>query len=292
MPIHIATRGKRDIVTFLSDVTVDFVSLVDHGANWSPFALIKHDARGEVFMPGQVIQAIVMPVEMDVDRLRRLYGDEWFTMVRTDKRHHSSTRVRYTQRNESDFEEYERNAAFVLRDIADTGGHFVVGTLRAEKRTEPALMLPWAGISTSNSAEPLTRSSNHTGGNNRMTADEIRELVRVSLADAEAGIRKDIETRLEEMETRLDAIEGDGASADASADETTSGAATKTQQLQSALGDVMKELETLGSRISNLAEKQESLEHATVGRPSSSEDAVPGERTTRVSPFRGMFAGG
>lgn len=291
MPIHVTARDKRDIVTFLSDVTVDFVSLVDHGANWSPFALIKNSTRGDVPMPGQVIQAIVMPLEMDIAHLRNLYGDEWFNRVQTHKRDNFAKKVRFTQRDETDFEEYDKKAAFVLRDIADTGGHFVVGTLKSEKRSEQALMLPSLRTPPINQATPEKRSKRDPGGNNPMTTDEIKKLIATSLAETEARIIEEVRRRVEDLQTRVKAIEEKAELAEAPSQDSASGTATKTAKQQGAMADIIEQLEALNGRIKSVAEKQESLEHTALGRPSTSEDTVLGGRTTRVSPFRGMFAG-
>ncbi len=289
MPIHVTTRDKRDVVTFLSDVDVDFVSLVDHGANWTPFTSIKHDATGVSLMPGQIIQAIIMPLEVDIIELERLYGEEWFGQVDIAKKEEFEATVRYVQRDDADFEEFEREAAFVLKDIADTGGHFVVGTLKADKRNEPALEIPLRLLTNGDESVDSNSRPNADKGENCMTVDEITKLVAESTAAAEARMWENVEKRLAELDRQpkpdkagqwLDGTNSDDA-------DTTHGAGKSDSQ--GTFAGIVQRLDELSAQLKQVAEKQDALEHAAVGRRSTPEDSVVSGGM--ASPFKGMFAG-
>lgn len=142
MPVSLVTRAKREMVTLLSNVDVGFVSLVKHGANWTPFTAIKTDS-GDSGMAGQVIQSILMPAEADLGALREAYGEEWFNRVKTEDAETLDHFVRFTQRGEDEF----NAAAFHLVDAAGTGAFFVCGALKAEKQDAAALMIPSAPMS-------------------------------------------------------------------------------------------------------------------------------------------------
>jgi hypothetical protein len=137
MPVTVKTRPKRDVVTFLSGVDVEFVSLVKHGANWTPFTAIKTDA-GDRCMAGQVVQSILVPVGMDLSVLKDVYGSEWFSQVKTHDAQSLDALVRFVQRSEDDFEA----PAFHLVDAAQTGALFVCGLLKADKDEGTSLRLP------------------------------------------------------------------------------------------------------------------------------------------------------
>lgn len=137
MSVKITAQPKRDVVTFLSDVDVGFVSLVKHGANWTPWTTIKND--GKVNMPGQVIQSILLPIDRDISTLKEQFGDEWFGRVKSDQPKQFKALKRYTQLSEELFQEHARGAAFRLTDIPG-GGFFVSGSLKAAKAD--ALMVP------------------------------------------------------------------------------------------------------------------------------------------------------
>lgn len=55
------------------------------------------------------------------------------------------------------------------------------------------------------------------------------------------------------------------------------------------LEKILGQLDELSAQVTQIAEKQDALEHAAVGRRSSPEDPVI--RGEAGSPFRGMFAG-
>lgn len=137
MPVIVKTRPKRDVVTFLSGVDVEFVSLVRHGANWTPFTAIKTDS-GDSCMAGQVVQSILVPVGMDLAVLEDVYGSEWFSQVKTNDTQLLDALVRFVQRTADDFEP----PAFHLVDAAQTGALFVCGLLKADRDDGTSLRLP------------------------------------------------------------------------------------------------------------------------------------------------------
>lgn len=290
MPIHVTTRNKRDIVTFLSDVDVDFVSLVDHGANWTPFTSIKHDAAGAYLMPGQIIQAIIMPLEADIFELERLYGEEWFSRVNTDKRETYADKVRYVQRDESDFEEFERDAAFILKDIGDTGGHFVVGALKAGKRDEPVLKLPAGPIGQSQGyVVEANRNPHDDKGDNCMTVDEIKSLVAEYGAVAEARMMEKVEKRFADLDRGPENDEEHKSADRRKSFSTNTNDTVDKSDFHGSPEGIIRQLETLSAQVKQVAEKQEALEHAAIGRRSVPEDSA--RLGGYASPFKGMFAG-
>lgn len=240
-------------------------------------------------MPGQVIQAIIMPVQQDIVELKHLYGEEWFGRVRTAKREDRADEVIYVQREESDFEEYDRNAAFILQDIGDTGGRFVVGTLKAGKSGEPALEMPERLTAGDHESVETLRSHTDDKGDECMTVDEVANLIAESTAAAEARLMERVEKRLAEAgrprpndEPQPGTDRSDPDNAD------TNGPAGKSDSRDSIEG-IIRQLDSLSARVKHTAEKQEALEHAAMGRRSSPEDPSMGRGP--ASPFKGMFAG-
>lgn len=136
MSIKITAKPKKDVITLLSDVDVGFVSLVKHGANWTPWAAIKNEGNT---MPGQAIQSILMPIDKDISALKEQFGDQWFALVKSDDTVKFKEWKRYVQIPEDAFQEHSRGAAFKVTDIPG-GGMFVCGTLKAAKAD--ALTLP------------------------------------------------------------------------------------------------------------------------------------------------------
>lgn len=161
MAVQVTQEPREQVVTLISDVKLDEVSLVRHGANWTPFTIIKAEGKpkGASQMPGQVIQAILMPVGKDIESLREQLGDEWYAGVKTDRCIKSDGWNRYEQRPEADFvqHELEGQVAFKLLDIP-TGGMFVAGELTkdAQKADGDALLVPNDDMWTTVATEPFT----------------------------------------------------------------------------------------------------------------------------------------
>jgi hypothetical protein len=230
-----------------------------------------------------------MPLEVDIVELERLYGEEWYSQVSTAKREEFAAKVRYVQREESDFEEFQRDAAFFLTDIADTGGHFVVGTLKAGKRNEPALELPSRPVGRDHGSVEANRSPHNDKGDNCMTVDEIQNLVAESTAAAEARMMEKVEKRLEGLDRGPEAGATRQSPDRTTPDNADTNDAAGKSDSQGSLEGIVRQLEALSAQVKQVAEKQDALEHAAVGRRSMPEDSV--NRGGMVSPFKGMFAG-
>ncbi len=65
------TTKKETIVTFLKEPLVSFVSLVKHGANNTPFRIVKSNKGGNLM--GKIIQAVMVPKDSTVD-IKKLMG--------------------------------------------------------------------------------------------------------------------------------------------------------------------------------------------------------------------------
>ncbi|MBM3299002.1 MAG: hypothetical protein FJY85_03510 [Deltaproteobacteria bacterium] len=302
MPVQVKTRVKRDVVTLLSDVDVGFVSLVRHGANWTPFTAIKTDT-GDVKMPGQVIQAILMPVDTDISVLQEIYGEEWFSQIRTDLIEKYDHFVRFTQRPEEDFCEAGCGAAFHLLDAARTGGYFVCGTLKAEKKDSNALLPPVTDHRANDlpSNLPGEQDSPEDTGNDanrgrEMTKEEIQLIVTETVAEEVKSILRDevadvLKEGLTKIEAALATVETLAAT-----QQPPEPAEQQVTEIQAALADLSAKLKKFESQLKAIVERQESLEHTTVRRPSWPEDpALKLEDDTDYDPenparaFKGMF---
>ena len=69
---NVVSSQRETTVTFLKDPEVNFVSLVRHGANNTPFRVIKSNKGG---LMSKVIQAIMVPLDQEVD-LKALVGED------------------------------------------------------------------------------------------------------------------------------------------------------------------------------------------------------------------------
>lgn len=372
MPVQVETRAKRDVVTLLSNVDVGFVSLVKHGANWTPFTAIKNDC-GDVEMAGQVIQAILMPTDKDVNDLKDLYGDAWFSRVKTGDVEKHEHFTRFIQRAEEDFSETTREAAFHLVDAGRTGGYFVCGTLKAEKASADALTVPEDSMAQTlvqvtrevnlsfadvfyrkideylriiESAmelhiDPEKRISAHNdawkaidefvraafsklgesavkmvrpdvpgiaatdtkpakpGNDNRrgidMTKEEVQGIVtEIVSKEVQNAVKAEVPNILKDGPGKIEAAPEIVESMPQSRQ--TVNPHEESLGVQNALNDLTAKLEKLEDRLSAVAKRQESLEHATVRLSSSPEDpslrADDGDRYDATNPgaaFKGMF---
>lgn len=319
MTVKITQEPRQDVVTFLGNVHAEEVSLVDHGANWTPFTTIKSafGAQGEDAMPGQIIQAILMPVDKNINSLRELYGDDWFNHVQANKCETVNKFNRYVQRPESDFREIERGALFKMIDIPKVGGYFVVGEMHAEAKKQDTdfLLIPesvvWATVAT----EPVTMEI--TFGDRFYDVLDNYERVVTGMM----GLSQDPKIRIEAHQDAWEAVgefvtgmleklgnksvkidhakgvigrkrnisgKGNGPGKNVIAD-----ASTKQDLavLSNQIGDLMKQMKAI-------SEIQDTLQHAVVGTPSSPEDDVSVGGTDKgdddfdsEDPFRGMFKG-
>jgi hypothetical protein len=275
MPVSLATRAKREMVTLLSNVDVGFVSLVRHGANWTPFTAIK-TGTGDNRMAGQVIQSILVPTDVDVSVLKEVYGQEWLSRVKTQDADTFDHFVRFTQRSEDDFD----GASFHVVDVADTGAFFVCGTLKAEKADETALAVPGPDARTKRGKE-MTKEDLQ-GIVTQTVAQELRNVLEIELGTAlKQGLER-VELALTTIEKIVKACDETGRPADT--------------DLRGALEVLAERLKSFEGELKSVVKRQESLEHTTMSRPSSPEDPpAAGDFGDDYDPahpsraFKGMF---
>lgn len=275
MPVSLATRAKREMVTLLSNVDVGFVSLVRHGANWTPFTAIK-TGGGDNGMAGQVIQSILVPADTQVSILKEVYGQEWLDRVKTESSETFDQFVRLIQRGEEDFD----GSAFHLVDAANTGAFFLCGTLKAEKAEETALAVP----------SPQTQAKR--GG--QMTKEDVQGMVTQTVTQE---VRNVLETELgATLKQGLDRVEAALTTIEKIAKACDETARPADSDLRGALDKLTERLKAFEGELKSVVKRQESLEHTTVGRPSSPEDpSAPGDLGDDYDPahpsraFKGMF---
>lgn len=125
-------RLKR--IPFMENMDVKHVSIVDHGANWTPFELIeqkvqKSDQGGP--MPGQFIQAILTPDSKELEELVADPRYSWLRdMVVNSKRDYGSLR-KYQQASRDVFD------SIALAPIGDSGAYALIG--KSENCDKPEL---------------------------------------------------------------------------------------------------------------------------------------------------------
>jgi hypothetical protein len=244
-----------------------------------------------------------MPVDTDISVLQDIYGERWFSRVRTDQTEKFDHFVRFTQRPEEDFCEATRKSAFYLIDAAQTGGYFVCGTLKAEKTNSGALVVPIAetqGHDLPNSA-PGAHSSPEKSGNEdyrgfEMTKEEVMRIVTETVTEEVRNILKVevaevLKEGLTKIESALVVVEALTAT-----QQPPEQAAEQVTGIQKALAELGARLKKFEGQLKAIVEKQESLEHTAVRRPSSPEDpTLKGEHELDYDPadptsaFKGMF---
>ena len=67
-------------VAFMSDVSVEFVSLVGHAANRQPFKIIKGEVKGENAMPKQAIYSVLISKDTTEEQLQEVVKEHKFSI--------------------------------------------------------------------------------------------------------------------------------------------------------------------------------------------------------------------
>lgn len=72
MKKKVQVSQQEEVVTFLADPDITYVSLVRHGANNTPFRIVKSHKGGSM---GKIIQAVMVPKDSEID-VRALMGKD------------------------------------------------------------------------------------------------------------------------------------------------------------------------------------------------------------------------
>jgi len=120
--VKVITEEKEADVTFLSDAELNFVSLVRHGANRSPFRVIKKEKGGAKQM---VVQSILIPKDVSLEELSKVEGCEWVVEAKEDKKEEFDTYDKYIQIDEKKFD----RSTLQLKKLDSKGTFAMVGSL-------------------------------------------------------------------------------------------------------------------------------------------------------------------
>lgn len=128
----VETTEKYVKVNKLTELDVEFISLVPKGANRIPFQIVKSEDGTN--MAGQVIQSFIMPNTAEFDELKKQPGNEWMAEIELGKCEKSEFQNyrRFTLVNKSEFDEGSLDAT----PVGD--GWVVTGQLKDAKKLEKA----------------------------------------------------------------------------------------------------------------------------------------------------------
>lgn len=130
-------------VTMLEDVTAEWVSFVDHGANWEPLRLIMQKRQGGPAtvpvvidrgddMPGAMIQSILLPGSQELEELAANPQYAWLRdlVATTKKANLAHNRYVFAERTKFD------QGSFRAVALGDTGAILTVGDLNEEAKAQ------------------------------------------------------------------------------------------------------------------------------------------------------------
>ncbi len=127
MPPKIITTIIEDVVVFMTNPEVKFVSLVKHAANRMPFKILKHDKGGNT-MKGTV-QAVFLKKGLPEERLVEL-RKEFVLDTKADSDDEAQYDV-YIQQPKEDFKE---ESLTVLKPKDEDDIYYIVGTLKKDEK--------------------------------------------------------------------------------------------------------------------------------------------------------------
>jgi hypothetical protein len=158
MALLLETKPKVDVVTLLSDVDIEWLSLVKHAATARPFQLRKAANKGDD-MAFQRIQAIIVPKDADIEALKSEFGEDWFKGLNLENPEEFTDTIRYTLAEKSEFKEDTLDAV-PIKGIEN--GLFYVGELRDAEKAESTIAAPInpmnVQIPVSDANQPVTES--------------------------------------------------------------------------------------------------------------------------------------
>jgi len=126
---------KEANVTLLTDADIRFVSLVKHGANRSPFRVIKEDKGGDKMT--MVIQSILVPTDSSLEELSKKENCEWAIEAKSDQKEEFDTYNKFVQIPEEKFEK----GSLQLSKLNADGTFAMVGVLK-DGESKEALTIP------------------------------------------------------------------------------------------------------------------------------------------------------
>ena len=130
--MKIVSEVKEADVTFLTDADVHFVSLVRHGANRSPFKVIKEEKEGGDGKMTMVIQSILVPKNSSLEDLAKKKDCAWAVEAKTDSKETFDTYDKYVQIEEDGFVQN----SLQLTKLDGNGTFAMVGSLKDGKSKE------------------------------------------------------------------------------------------------------------------------------------------------------------
>lgn len=110
-------------VNFLEDVDVEWVSIVDHGANRAPFKIIKSENKEGDCQMYDVIQSIIIPTGEDVDVIKKQC--DWLNGITFSKVDKFDS---YTKHVQLPLEKFDQSS-FRLTKIPETETLVITGSL-------------------------------------------------------------------------------------------------------------------------------------------------------------------
>jgi len=133
------TKRKVD---FLVDTDVEFISLVRHGANRTPFRIVKSEVKGGVEKKMVVVQSILLPTGKKVEDLTQKEELAWLSEAKVDAPENFEEYVRHTQLEIEKFDQ----ATLQLTKLDDSGAYALIGALKEGSTDENVLTLGKAEV--------------------------------------------------------------------------------------------------------------------------------------------------
>ena len=135
--VKVITETKSDEVVLLEDVDVEFVSLVKHGANQSPFRVVKTENKRRPNKMLKVIQSILLPKSVELKDLAEKEGLEWLSEAKVEKVEDFDEYKKVVQIPEDQF----APVSLQMVKLHENGSFALVGELVDETAAKSALTL-------------------------------------------------------------------------------------------------------------------------------------------------------
>lgn len=135
MGVKVISEVKNKEVTFLTDVGVEFVSLVRHGANQMPFRVIKEEKGGESM--NTIVQSILIPKTLNLSDLASEEELLWLNEVKKESSQDCDSYVKY---NQIPVEKFEKDSLSMVK-LHPKGAWAFVGKLGEGVDAKEALSL-------------------------------------------------------------------------------------------------------------------------------------------------------
>lgn len=138
--IRVVSEEAEKDVTFLTDVDVEFVSLVRHGANQMPFRVVKSEdavMKGGDTTLRTVIQSIILPKSATLSSVAEQEELQWMVEAKDDQVQEFDD---YQKLIQIPVEKFEQESLALVK-LHDNGTYAVVGKLESEEDLDDALVL-------------------------------------------------------------------------------------------------------------------------------------------------------